>query len=269
MVRVIQNIIAEECPSHSIQSPTQKKIRGSHRVNDIRKHIHRGMSRYLDIGSMDGSITMSISSYLIWLRDNTTTPGVRDVRVSSVGLDCNPTLVSHSSTILTHPFESSFDYSNNTTDVVSKLQTNMYGSNTLDFVLYDGTSIPFPKQSFDIITSFMTLHHVENLSEHVREIHRVLEVGGKWIVREHHVSSDEMKHAIEFLHECYDSGYNTSMPIHTYYTRNQWIDMCISFGFRVEFATHPKKCVARWVTSGRKRFVMNPYNSFYMVLRKV
>lgn len=45
-------------------------------------------------------------------------------------------------------------------------------------VLYDGGSMPFPDASFDAVLSIETLEHVDDESQTLREIHRVLEPGG-------------------------------------------------------------------------------------------
>ena len=49
-------------------------------------------------------------------------------------------------------------------------------------------AMPFAEGTFDLITSFGTLHHIPNVSRVLREMHRVLKPGGLAIVREPAVS---------------------------------------------------------------------------------
>lgn len=48
----------------------------------------------------------------------------------------------------------------------------------LDFVLVDGTSLPFPDASFDAVFSFQVIEHIEDPSPYLAEIRRVLVPGG-------------------------------------------------------------------------------------------
>ena len=47
---------------------------------------------------------------------------------------------------------------------------------------FDGTNIPFPEESFDIVISTQVFEHAKNLEALVSEIHRVLKVGGTLFV---------------------------------------------------------------------------------------
>ncbi|MEQ8426906.1 MAG: class I SAM-dependent methyltransferase [Gammaproteobacteria bacterium] len=46
----------------------------------------------------------------------------------------------------------------------------------------DGDSLPFSDNTFDIVSSMGVLHHIENPSPMVQEIHRVLKPGGRFIL---------------------------------------------------------------------------------------
>jgi ubiquinone/menaquinone biosynthesis C-methylase UbiE len=46
----------------------------------------------------------------------------------------------------------------------------------------DATSLPYGDDYFDYVVSHMTLHHIGNVSKSVREMMRVLRVGGKLII---------------------------------------------------------------------------------------
>jgi SAM-dependent methyltransferase len=49
------------------------------------------------------------------------------------------------------------------------------------FVTYDGTALPFPDATFDLIYSRQVLEHVRNVSRHLAEVRRVLRPGGAFI----------------------------------------------------------------------------------------
>lgn len=55
-----------------------------------------------------------------------------------------------------------------------------------EFAIGDGESLSFPDASFDVAYSFGVLHHAPDTQGAVREIHRVLERGGKAIVMLYH-----------------------------------------------------------------------------------
>jgi ubiquinone/menaquinone biosynthesis C-methylase UbiE len=56
-----------------------------------------------------------------------------------------------------------------------------------EFVVFDGTSIPFPDQTFDMVFAACVFHHIDH-REHpslLRELFRVLAPGGAALVYEH------------------------------------------------------------------------------------
>jgi SAM-dependent methyltransferase len=211
------------------------------------------------MGSMDGVITATIFSYLIWLRDNSVLHKKKKP-VVAVGVDYESHQISAGDVIPHIPHEL-FEY--------TKSPNINHTLDSLNFMLYDGVKLKMDDNSFDLITSFMTLHHVKNTEEHISEIHRLLDIGGKWVIREHNVTTPEIKHAVQFQHACYDPGYDNTMTIHQCYSRNKWIQICSSAGFRLEYATPTKLCsaVLRRI-GGCNKFVRNPFHSFYMVFCK-
>ena len=50
------------------------------------------------------------------------------------------------------------------------------------FVCGDAESLPFPDESFDVVYSFGVLHHTPNTSAAIKECHRVLRPGGRFLV---------------------------------------------------------------------------------------
>lgn len=87
------------------------------------------------------------------------------------------------------------------------------------FKLYDGKTIPYFNDSFDLITCFMVFHHVssECIDDLLYEIHRILRPGGMLIIREHDVDPLDTDNVflLDVLHEYHDMALN---PM----TDNQW-----------------------------------------------
>ncbi len=73
------------------------------------------------------------------------------------------------------------------------------------FTKYDGITIPYNHESFDLVTCFMVLHHVpkENLNSLLKEIFRVMKPGGVLIIREHDAKGKDFM-LLDTLHEYYD-----------------------------------------------------------------
>jgi len=67
-----------------------------------------------------------------------------------------------------------------------------------NFVRFDGSVIPFPDESFDVVFTACVFHHIDD-SEHVKllsEIRRVLVAGGTFVVFEHNPLNPLTVHAV-------------------------------------------------------------------------
>lgn len=49
-------------------------------------------------------------------------------------------------------------------------------------VLYDGAALPFPDSHFDVVVSYAVLEHVQDESQALEEIYRVLKPGGDFVI---------------------------------------------------------------------------------------
>lgn len=82
------------------------------------------------------------------------------------------------------------------------------------FDIYDGITIPYTNDSFDLITCFMVLHHVpsDNLVSLLSEIYRVMRPNGLLILREHDANPFDKNNVylLDVLHEYYDHVLNES-----------------------------------------------------------
>jgi SAM-dependent methyltransferase len=78
-------------------------------------------------------------------------------------------------------------------------------SKHLDFKNYTSN---IEKQSVDLITCFVWLHHVpiEKLAWFIKNIHSILKPGGKFILRDHDADSKEMEVFCSLLHTVFNLG---------------------------------------------------------------
>lgn len=79
------------------------------------------------------------------------------------------------------------------------------------FQIYNGTTIPYKANSFDLITAFQVLHHIESIDNILVELYRVLCHGGIFIIREHNCHNDNMYKLIEIEHELHNRVFNPTV----------------------------------------------------------
>ena len=107
-------------------------------------------------------------------------------------------------------------------------------------------SINLDADSFDLITCFQVLHHVEEseLSRTVKDLHRLLKKGGLFIIREHDCDSDLTRLLIDIEHTVYECVANGKEKMNgeylctyndgdKYKSINNWISYLESFGFKM------------------------------------
>lgn len=104
------------------------------------------------------------------------------------------------------------------------------------FKAYDGKRIPFKANSFDLITAFQVLHHIEYLEEILKEIYRVLCEDGIFIIREHNSHNNKMSRLIEIEHELHNRVFNLEIndkeAFSCYRPKNTLKQLIIDAGFK-------------------------------------
>jgi len=144
--------------------------------------------------------------------------------------------------------------------------------------------VPSETRTFDLITSFMVLHHLCNPEATIAEMGRILKPGGLLIIREHDIdaASDPDGCAfIDMLHGFYEvvwakTGHQEN-PNHIdsyfahYKNRHTWTQLITAAGFeRVETSRlnmlYNQADIPRKYEFGKK--IINPFYFYYAVYRK-
>lgn len=109
------------------------------------------------------------------------------------------------------------------------------------FSKYDGCILPYSDNSFDLITCLMVLHHLpeDNLIVLIKELNRVLKLGGIIILREHDVRNKYDCNLLDIMHDFYDYIWvTTSINSNTtelwktnYKSNNIWSNLFFKNGF--------------------------------------
>lgn len=132
-----------------------------------------------------------------------------------------------------------------------------------NFQIYDGINIPLNKNSIDLITLFMVLHHVKELKKLLKSIHKVLSPDGILIIREHDANSDDIKTLIDVQHALYsilhvgqEYDFFRKTYYANYYSKEELDKYLIEAGFKQKDINHGI------------RFSKNPLNYYYSVWGK-
>jgi len=127
---------------------------------------------------------------------------------------------------------------------------------TIDFSfkLSSGCTLPYDDQSFSLVTAFMSLHHIAVPMEMIKEVYRVLEPGGFFIIREHNVEDPPLAIFLDIVHGLYDQAW--SNPKHDplffqnhwaqYYSIGQWENIITSIGFSKKKGVSDQRHVLRY-----------------------
>lgn len=136
------------------------------------------------------------------------------------------------------------------------------------YMAYDGINIPFCNDSFDLITSLMVLHHVENLDNLLKEINRVIKIDGYLLIKEHNVYSEYIEWLVYIEHMMYDVmeyglKYQDFVKFYNQYTfsKTKMAEMICSNGFELI-----KTSDDAFVKIHQK---YNPTQNYYSLFRKV
>lgn len=95
-----------------------------------------------------------------------------------------------------------------------------------------------PSASLDLVTCYIGLHHapIEKLEDFIASIKRVLKPGGRFILRDHDVTTESMNHFVSLVHTVFNLGLNESWEFNVKEFRNfqsvqRWCQLLENFGF--------------------------------------
>src|SRR5262249_34518131 len=124
-------------------------------------------------------------------------------------------------------------------------------------VPFAGRRIPLPDGSQDLATLIMVLHHEAEPGELLREVYRVLALGGRLIVRESDAATPDLKlfnHVMEqFYYRVFNRLPGGPTPA-THQAAAEWLRLSREAGFALEQRSDPEPG--------------NPFTPVHFVLRK-
>lgn len=113
-------------------------------------------------------------------------------------------------------------------------------SSDITFTLNKDSKLPYPSDSFDLVTAMMSLHHIRDVESMIGEIHRVLKPNGTFLIREHDKDVDELVLFLDIVHGLYslslkdepeDPNFRTNYYA-TYRSKNEWDRIIITARFK-------------------------------------
>lgn len=95
----------------------------------------------------------------------------------------------------------------NIEDWESHYDLNKTNMEKCQFKYYDGTNLPYPSNSFSVISASMVLHHIkpEDRAKLLDSIYKVMTERGLFIIREHDSTGKEFDEYVDFVHRFYDA----------------------------------------------------------------
>jgi len=130
--------------------------------------------------------------------------------------------------------------------------------------------LPYPDNSFDLITSLMVLHHVSSIGSTLQDLYRILRPGGLLLIREHDLDRPDLAVFLDLVHGAYglvlteppeDPTFLVSYRAH-YRSMNDWFHVIESIGFKAVVTPG-------LVTTNQRLFERpNPQRFFYALFQR-
>jgi SAM-dependent methyltransferase len=106
-------------------------------------------------------------------------------------------------------------------------------------VLYDGETIPFADQSFDVVYAIDAIHHATNPP---RVLHEMARVSSRWIVLKDHTSRSFVdRQVLRALDWAGNVAFGIPSPAR-YQSGWTWLDEFERLGFVRRYVQHPAEC---------------------------
>jgi ubiquinone/menaquinone biosynthesis C-methylase UbiE len=128
--------------------------------------------------------------------------------------------------------------------------------------------LPIKNNTYDLVSAFMVLHHIQNLPLMLKELHRIIKPGGYLIIKEHDALTsidymlDDIEHAIyQVLYTNNENFYDEHYG--EYYDWLEWNVILNKFGFKYIYAKHMISLTSQYHISPTR-----PYIGVYQKLKK-
>jgi len=97
--------------------------------------------------------------------------------------------------------------------------------------------LAFDDKTFDLISCFMVLHHIENLEFCLQELNRIMKSGGYLYITEHMVTNFMEKMLVDIEHSIYEIAYRNTDDYHLsyinkFYHWTEWIVIMDKYNFQ-------------------------------------
>ena len=107
-----------------------------------------------------------------------------------------------------------------------------FPNSIVQYIQVMNENLPFHDNSIDMITAFMSIHHIQDIESLIKEICRVLKPNGYLFFRENDVTSNELKLYLDKIHERYEKNPHEHSINPTYYwSRQAFSDFLTQRGF--------------------------------------
>ena len=133
----------------------------------------------------------------------------------------------------------------------------------IEYIHNEYDKIDIGDSTADLVTTFMSLHHFEDLTKMLSEIRRVLKHGGHLIIREHDAENEYLVSFFDLTHLIYSTVFSDETTsdkfvkefFTRYKTKERWIEVIETAGFNLVRWTYPMSRVKK----GNRDFT----NAFY------
>lgn len=134
-----------------------------------------------------------------------------------------------------------------------------------------GKKLPFKNNTFDLVSTFMVLHHIEDLDFQLKEINRIIKKNGYLVIREHdcvtHVDKMlcDLEHYMYFHLNSEKMNNNISKNFQNdykayYYDIFEWDYFMDKYGFKFVYGSYISKDIYNQIT---------PTRSFIRIYQKI
>lgn len=110
---------------------------------------------------------------------------------------------------------------------------NSFPSSIVQYIQVVDENLPFQSAEIDLVTAFVSIHHIEDTISLFSEICRILKPGGFFFFREHDVTNEILRIYLDQIHEKYEKDPHEHSIKPTYYwSRQSLSNYLVRHGFQ-------------------------------------